>query len=257
MQRTKYLRPAISSLVFMVVVLASCGGDDMATSSRTTSQMTSTARTTSTTTGATSSFGTKTTASSVVTTTKTTATTAKSSSATTAALGDILGRSKGRISVKYDMIITSPDAPEVIQTVWAKANKIRTEMTTGGEKMIVLVDRDAGVVYTYLPDENMAIRQSLDDTAPSSATDAIQSAEEHAPRVIGTETLDGKRCLVVEYSGDDEVVKMWIWEDTGFPLRQEIAITDGKVVIEYKNYDFSQIDDSVFELPAGVEIITM
>jgi hypothetical protein len=257
MQRTKYLRPAISSLVFMVVVLASCGGDDMATSSRTTSQMTSTARTTSTTAGATTSSGTKTTASSVVTTTKTTTTTAKSSSATTAALGDILGRAKDRISVKYDMIITSPDAPEVTQTIWAKANKIRMEMTTGGEKMIVLVDRDAGVMYTYLPDENMAIRQTLDDTAPSSATDAIQSDEEHAPRIIGTETLDGKRCLVVEYRGDDEVVKMWIWEDTGFPLRQEIATTGGKVVIEYKNYDFSQIDDSVFELPAGVEIITM
>lgn len=257
MQRTKYLRPVIFSLVFMVVILASCGGNGTATGSQTTSQMTTTKAITGTTAGTTISSGTKTTSSSVVSTTKTTTTTAKSTSATTAALGDILSRSKGRVSVKYDMVITSPDAPEVTQTIWAKANKIRMQMTTGGDKMIVLVDRDAGVMYTYLPDENMAIKQTLDDTAPSSAADAMQSVEEHSPRIIGTETLDGKRCLVVEYSSDEGTAKIWIWEDTGFPLRQEVATTGGKVVIEYKNYDFSQIDDSVFELPAGVEIIAM
>jgi outer membrane lipoprotein-sorting protein len=61
----------------------------------------------------------------------------------------------------------------------------------------------------------------------------------------------------VEYTVEGTATKMWIWEEYAFPIRVEVTTTEGKTTIEYKNIEFVDIPDSMFELPAGVEIIQM
>jgi outer membrane lipoprotein-sorting protein len=48
---------------------------------------------------------------------------------------------------------------------------------------------------------------------------------------------------------------MWIWEQYGFPIRVEMTTTEGTVIVEYKNIEFTDIPDIMFELPEGVEIM--
>ena len=48
---------------------------------------------------------------------------------------------------------------------------------------------------------------------------------------------------------------MWIWKDKGFPIRAEMLTDEGKVVMEYKNIDFSDIPDIIFQLPEGAQLI--
>jgi hypothetical protein len=151
------------------------------------------------------------------------------------------------------MLITSPGSQPMTTTVWMKNNKMRTETTMEGETIITFLDIDAQTMYVYYPDQNMAMKVTFE--MPESAVGEAESVPDYNPVIIGTETLDGKVCLVVEYTVEGSTTKMWIWKDKGFPIRIESVTPDGTVVVEYKNIDFGDIPDSEFELPAGVEIL--
>jgi outer membrane lipoprotein-sorting protein len=171
-------------------------------------------------------------------------------------LGDILGQATGINSVKYDMVITAPGAQTMTQQIWVKKNKMRTEMTQGGQSTIIMMDMDAKTMYSYMPAQNMAFKMTFNPTTESAVGEA-QSLQSYSPKTVGTETIDGKVCTVVEYTDQGTTSKMWIWQDRGFPIRVETTTAQGKTVIEYKNMDFSDIPDSMFELPVGCQIMQM
>ncbi len=71
----------------------------------------------------------------------------------------------------------------------------------------------------------------------------------------GTAMINGKSCMVVQYMVGVAPAKMWLWQDYGLPIRVEATTTQGMTLMEYKNIQFGDIADSVFELPEGVQII--
>lgn len=137
------------------------------------------------------------------------------------------------------------------QRVWLKKNKMRTEFTAEGQTMVYLVDTNAKTMYMYMPAQNMAMKMDF-GKAPQPMTKSIEA---YKPAVVGTETLDGKICLVFEYTAEGIKTKSWIWKEKGIPIRLEAAAPAGTVVMEYKNVEFVDIPDSMFELPTGVQIV--
>lgn len=158
--------------------------------------------------------------------------------------------------MQYDMVITAPGAPTMTQAAWVKKNKMRMEITQQGQTNVVLVDNDAMTMYTYMPAQNMAMKMTWEPTTKSAVNEA-QSLSDYDPTIIGTETIDGKVCTVVQHSVDGQTMKMWLWQDHGIPIRVEVTTAQGMTVMEYKNIQFVDIPDSMFALPAGVEIIQM
>jgi len=63
--------------------------------------------------------------------------------------------------------------------------------------------------------------------------------------------------VVVTSNEDDNLTKMWLRKDIGMPVRVEQTTSEGPIVIEYKNYQIGPQDDSLFEIPAGVDITTL
>jgi outer membrane lipoprotein-sorting protein len=171
-------------------------------------------------------------------------------------LTDILSLGAGITSVKYDSVVTNPGADTFTMHVWLKGNKAKTESeVSGGMGTVVsIMDSDAQVMYQYFPDQNMAYKMSYDQEMSTALTET-QSIPQYNPTVLGTDTMDGKVCLVVEYSAGGETVKMWVWKEYGFTIRIERTSAEGTTVVELKNIDFSNIPDSAFELPPGVQII--
>jgi len=171
-----------------------------------------------------------------------------------ATLGEILGRAAGIASMKYDLVMTGPGVPTMTQKIWVKKNKMRTEMTQQGQTQVILIDIDARTMYMYMPEQNLAMKIDFSPTTKSAVEEA-KSIQNYNPTVVGTETIDGKVCLVVEYTVEGATTKAWIWEEYGFPIRMEVMTTAGKATVEYKNIEFVDIPDSMFELPPDVEII--
>jgi outer membrane lipoprotein-sorting protein len=171
-------------------------------------------------------------------------------------LGDILGHGTGFDSVSYVMEITAPGTQTVTMKVWVEGNKMRTEMTQQGQTIIYLSNYDTGKAYMYMPDQNMAYEIDISQTSQPDYESA-QDIPDYNYTIIGTQTEDGKVCLVVEYSYGGATVKSWIWKERGFPIRTETTTAEGMTVIVYKDIDFGGINDSLFELPSGVQIIEM
>lgn len=175
-----------------------------------------------------------------------------STPSSTTSLSDIFSKTSGINSVKYDMVMTSLGS-SVTQTVWLKGNKMKLEISAEGEKVISIIDLDKKVMYSYMPAQGMAFKTSFDYSYQYSSP--IENIEKYNPVILGDEMLDGKDCVVVQYSMEGMQIKSWIWKEKGFPLRTETTTGEGKTVIEYKNIQFIDIPDSVFELPSGVQII--
>ncbi len=133
---------------------------------------------------------------------------------------------------------------------------MRMEMSMQGITSVFLVDQDTKTMYSYMPAQNMAMKMSYDQ-AQKPATQEASSITDFNPKNLGTESIDGIVCYVAEFEYDvgGNMTKMWIWKDRGLPIKTEMTTPEGKTTMEYKNYDFSDIPDSMFVLPAGVNII--
>ena len=173
-------------------------------------------------------------------------------------LGDILGKASAIDSVTYDMVMTGTGMPSSTTKMWLKneAQKMKTETTVQGQTSVLLVDWGSEVAYSYMPAQNLAIKMDL-STAPESPLEGTGAIEGYDPTVIGTETYDGKECLVVEYTVEGVQTKMWLWKEYGFPVKVVTTTADATITVEYKNIDLGPIPDSVFELPEGVEIMEL
>ena len=170
---------------------------------------------------------------------------------------EILGKTKDISSLKYDMVTSVPGQTTVTTKMWFKGKKTRMEMVSGEKSMVYLVDTDKQEGYMYFPLDNMAMKINLDtaqETVGESPVDQSKSIASANPVIVGDEVLDGKDCLVAEYTAATGTVKMWIWKDYGLSIKTESQTADGTMTAELKNIDFSDIADTMFELPAGVQI---
>ena len=162
------------------------------------------------------------------------------------------------VSYKYEAVITAPGEEVITAKFWLKGYKIRWEGTYEGQSVVFLMDQSTQVAYTYIPAQGIAMKMDFSKaqrTVGESPTEQSESVMEYNPVTIGTEVLNGKTCLVIEYTTETEKVKMWIWTRYGFPIRTETTTDKGTTLAEIKNIDFGDIADSMFELPAGVQIM--
>ena len=176
----------------------------------------------------------------------------------TLSLTEIFGKAKEISSLKYDMVVTAPGETAETVKMWRKGNKMRMEGSFEGESIIYLMDADNQLAYMYFSTENTAMKISLGEVQESvgeSPTEQSESVMQYNPTTLGTEILDGKSCLVIKYTTATEEVKMWTWTKYGLPIRTESTTDDGTLIVELKNIDLSAIPDSMFELPAGAQIM--
>jgi outer membrane lipoprotein-sorting protein len=153
------------------------------------------------------------------------------------------------ISLKYDVVTTAPGLPSITAKVFLKKNRMRMESSTQGTNTVTLSDPGLQAVYFYLPAMNMAIKMDWSQL-PDSAISDVQSILINQPVINGTETIDNKSCLIVEYTAESVIYKIWVWQQNGLPLKMTSTSSSGQTTVEFKNFEFSDIADSLFELPA-------
>jgi outer membrane lipoprotein-sorting protein len=184
-------------------------------------------------------------------------------------LSDIYGGGKNLGDVKFDMVMTSPQMPQA-QTVKAYFKnfgvedqiKYRMDMTEEGIEMAYLVDYGTQTAYMWNITENTAYKMDMSQV-PDNPT---ENEDQIHPTYIGTDTFDGHLCDVWQWteqvagagtSTENVTSKVWVWKDKSFPVKMESTISSGTTTIEYRNIVFGTLSDSLFQLPAGVQITSM
>jgi len=158
----------------------------------------------------------------------------------------------------YELVMTSPEMDaQMTGKFWVKGDKIRTEFESpdGAGTMVNIMDNKEA--FMLMESQGIATRMDLSqfNEADNTPEDAMKDLAEEDAKLIGKETIDGKKCLIYESKTAEESYKDWIWEEYGVPVKVETATADGKTVIEFKNIAIKDIPDNMFELPAGVQVM--
>ena len=180
-------------------------------------------------------------------------------------ISSILERAENIDSIKYDLVTTLSDGEEQEMSIWWKGDKIRAEtsMETSGQEVesVYFLHREEEMSYIYIPVQNRAmsmdysnVKDEVGDT-PKSQSLEIQAKDFE---VLGEETWDGKDTVIIEYSLEGgNNVKTWVWKEYGLPVRIVSSTTEGEVVTELRNIEFTDISDDKLELPEGVQVMDM
>jgi len=180
-------------------------------------------------------------------------TTKPATSSSGSSVASLLGKMTANASVKYDSVTSGAGSPATTQSIWLKSTRMRIEMTQAGVKMVILIDQDKKVMYNYSPDQNTAFKMDI-SKAPSSVAQDSTKIQDYNPVIVGTETIDGKVCTIIQFTNQAGTTKEWLWQDRGFPIKVEMTSAAGTFTTENKNVSFGDIPDSTFQLPAGVQI---
>ncbi len=175
---------------------------------------------------------------------------------------DLFAKGMNVDGFSYDYVVTMPTGEELTHKMWVKDGNMRSEMENpaGGEPTLSIVNMDEGMVYIYQPETNFAMQMPIDesDVDTTSPKDYFSEADsEDGLLFTSRETFDNKECLVYETNYEGGKGKIWIWEEAGMPLRVETTSGTETIVVEFLNFTIGDIDDSMFELPSGVQIMDM
>jgi outer membrane lipoprotein-sorting protein len=174
-------------------------------------------------------------------------------------LSEILAQAASVTEVKYQHKMTSQSlSTGTSAEIWLKGSKWRTELPLGQG---YFVDTEAKTCFTWYPPENV-LREAAYAAAGLDVLDYVSEIgwakfiAESNPELIGTKTIDDKPSLLVEFTyefeSEQETLngKAWIWKEKPFILRLEMTTGDNDpLIMEFKNIDFGDIPDSIFERP--------
>lgn len=148
---------------------------------------------------------------------------------------------------------------EIFGKVYSEDGKERWETTTQGVRSISIMLINEGRMLVYMPDMNMAMEMSLDETATSrpgleALRDGVEATEE------GKEIVEGEqatRYLVAEEPGSGvRDLRVWVTSD-GIPLKMEGKSDEGDFMMLLKDLQRGTQDASLFRLPSGVTPMKM
>lgn len=141
---------------------------------------------------------------------------------------------------------------------WVSKGKVRSEAELAGVKSITI--SNGKDLWMYNEANNTAMKLSSLEAQDQDQL-ATKWAEDESSldkmKIVGEESIDGQKCVVVTYKDAETESKMWLRKDIGMPAKIEGNVAGNKVLMEYKNYKLGAQDDNLFELPAGAQVVEM
>lgn len=155
------------------------------------------------------------------------------------------------VEFSADMFIQPKGDEAMTGKIFVKGDKVRQETSEEGETQIMIIRPDKKLTWMLTPEEKTYMEmpyQAEDKTFEEWTADKEQKS-----KLLGEETVSGLACKKFESVEDGEKTYFWISKQFPFPIKVE----DAEVTMEYRNIKAEPIADSLFELPAGYEKMSM
>jgi hypothetical protein len=143
---------------------------------------------------------------------------------------------------------------------YVKGENQRQEIAQQGRKTVMIIRMDKRTVWSLMPDEKMYMEMPMtanNGALPGTGKDIETKAEK---KDLGRETVNGFDCKKVQYIFRDKskgTVTQWFSEKLGYPIKTESEGTGGHMIIEYQDIKEEKLPDSLFEVPAGYQKMSM
>jgi outer membrane lipoprotein-sorting protein len=174
----------------------------------------------------------------------------------------LFGKFQQAGSVSLDFVVTAPDGTKTSGKMWSDAGKhMKIQTTVNGAENVMIMDLVAQTMVVYQPATKQGMKTTLNIPVqdPSSYADAANASD---LQDLGTETVNGETCRVVQYTttdptGGTTTVKMWLSERLGYPVKVTSTTADGKTTtMEYSNIQVGSLPSDTFTVPADVNIMS-
>ena len=158
-----------------------------------------------------------------------------------------------------DMIQKSPMG-NTNGKVFVKGENLRQEMNMGGQNQIMIFQKEKGVVWILMPGQRMYMEMAAGGEQ-SMAPPTLEEMEKMGDKkYLGEEKVNGYKCKKFSYTSNDPSVgttTMWISKKLNFPIKTEMEGSSGPMSMEYKNIQEKKLPESLFEIPAGYQKMSM
>jgi outer membrane lipoprotein-sorting protein len=155
------------------------------------------------------------------------------------------------------MITRNPDLGETQGKIYVKGDKIRQEFGPGEEAHISILRPDKQVVWMVMPGQKMYMEMPL--TAQATGKMMQMPQDEAQTKLLGTEAVNGyavdKYETVTKNNGKSAKHYVWLAKKLGLPIK--MTSPDHSFSMEYRNIKEGGVPDSLFEIPAGYQKMTM
>lgn len=175
-------------------------------------------------------------------------------------LADVFAKNQDIKGMSFEMKTTMADGIAMESKMWFEGENLRMEanMPEVGGNVVYIANKADKALYMYQPAQNMATKLPYtEEQFAGGPQDKAQDVDVSKAHYVGKEKIDGKNCLVYELTVENSKEKIWVWEEYGLPLRMETEVDGQKTIIEYSNVKIGDVDDKMFELPAGAQVIDM
>lgn len=160
-----------------------------------------------------------------------------------------------QMPTSFEMTMTEGGDEDTPQSMLMKMDGTTpVAMKAESDEGIMLIDWAGGAMYMYDPEDNTALKMAMDEDQASDLPIRFDFSEAKDAKVIGSETIDGVDCWIVEAMDEDEVGKTWIGKADG--LVRQVEEEDGEMIrVSYSR--INEVPDSEFELPEDAKIEDM
>jgi len=141
--------------------------------------------------------------------------------------------------------------------LYMKADKVRMENEMAGGSYTI-VRRDLKKVWMVMPPSKSYMEMD-EGKKEDAAIPEDKVKGEVSRKVIGSETIDGHPCTKYEVTVkvNDKTMNTYQWMATDINFPVKTAAVDGSWSMEYKDIKLGSQPDSLFELPAGYQKMSM
>ena len=160
---------------------------------------------------------------------------------------------------KADMVQTS-EGVTTTSKLYVEGPFYCIEQDEGGTAVRVIVNKDEMVTRVLRPSDKMYLEMSSTGMM-SKMNDVFMSVEDLQgstdAKLVGKEDVNGYSCdkYVVNRDGKD-VMTFWISPELEFPIKV-VNMMGNKMTMELKNIKEGDVDDALFQIPAGYQKMQM
>jgi hypothetical protein len=154
------------------------------------------------------------------------------------------------------VVVTTHNGQEIKEKMFVKGDKVRRDFSRA-QGAVVILRGDKKAMWMLMPEQKMAMEMDFDQDALAKT---LQLPEDEMGKTkVGAETINGyatdKYETWVKMNGGKSRSTMWIAPKLGAPIK--IVSEDKTFTQEYRDIKEGGVNDSLFEIPAGYEKMTM
>jgi hypothetical protein len=155
-----------------------------------------------------------------------------------------------------EQVMTTKDGMTMNMKVYVDSGKMRTETNMRGMAMTAIVLPADKIMYTVMEAQHMVMQMPLSDAKAKQMAAATGGGGANF-QLVGPDTVDGTACTKYKMTAgtDPKVFDWWINTATKTPVK--MAAEDGSFTLTWKNYKAGPQDPSLFQPPAGYQIMQM